>query len=32
LVMAVYKSAQEGKEVRLPLPHDWVPEPKVAKL
>ncbi len=32
LVMAVYKSAQEGKEVTLPLPADWVPEPKVAKL
>lgn len=32
LVMAIYKSAQEGKEITLPLPRDWVPEPKVAKL
>jgi UDP-N-acetyl-2-amino-2-deoxyglucuronate dehydrogenase len=32
LVMAVYKSAQEGKEVTLPLPEDWVPEPKADKL
>ncbi|NPV08671.1 MAG: Gfo/Idh/MocA family oxidoreductase [Anaerolineae bacterium] len=32
LVMAVYKSAQEGREVTLPLPEDWVPEPRVAKL
>jgi len=25
LVMAAYKSAQEGNEVRLPLPEDWLP-------
>ncbi len=25
LVMAIYKSAQEGQEVALPLPEDWMP-------
>jgi predicted dehydrogenase len=25
LIMAVYKSAEEGREVTLPLPPDWVP-------
>jgi predicted dehydrogenase len=29
LVMAIYRSAQEGQEVRLPIPDDWVPQPRV---
>jgi predicted dehydrogenase len=28
LVMAIYKSAEEGREVTLPLPPDWVPNAK----
>ncbi|MHB0876225.1 MAG: Gfo/Idh/MocA family protein [Anaerolineae bacterium] len=28
IVMAVYKSAMEGAAVTLPLPADWVPQPK----